>query len=132
MAREDGAEFLKRNATYDDVYVTASGLQYSIRKPSDGPHPGPASLVEVNDHGTFIDNKAFDSTYSGDPVTFRVNEVIAGWTEGLQLMPVGGVYKFYIPAALAYGAAGVPGVIPPDSVLIFEVELLRIIEEAGG
>jgi FKBP-type peptidyl-prolyl cis-trans isomerase len=126
-SREDGVAFLKRNATYDDVQVTPSGLQYSVRKMGDGPRPTPTDTVEVNYHGTFTDNKAFDSTYTGDPITFRLDQVISGWTEGLQLMPVGSVFKFYIPSGLAYGADGVPGVIPPDSVLIFEVELLRIL-----
>jgi FKBP-type peptidyl-prolyl cis-trans isomerase len=131
-SREDGAAFLKRNATYDDVQVTSSGLQYSVRKLGDGPRPRPTDTVEVNYHGTFIDNKAFDSTYTGDPVIFRLDEVIAGWTEGLQLMPVGSVFKFYVPPELGYGAQGVPGVIPPNTVLIFEVELLRIVGGEAG
>lgn len=124
--KEEGEKYLAQNAKYDDVKVTPSGLQYSIKKQGNGPKPGPTDTVEVNYHGTFINNKAFDSTYSGDPVTFPLDGVIAGWTEGLQLMPVGSIYKFYIPYSLAYGEEGYPGAIPPFSTLIFEIELLAI------
>ena len=126
-AKEDGEKFLLENAKHDDVYVTASGLQYSIQKEGDGPKPGPNDTVEVHYHGTFINNKAFDSSYErGTPISFPLNGVIKGWTEGLQLMSVGSIYKFYIPYNLAYGETGHPGGIPGFSTLIFEVELLGI------
>jgi FKBP-type peptidyl-prolyl cis-trans isomerase FklB len=124
--KEEGEKYLAQNAKYDDVKVTPSGLQYTIKKQGNGPKPGPNDTVEVNYHGTFINNKAFDSTYSGDPVIFSLDSVIAGWTEGLQLMPVGSIYKFYIPYNLAYGEEGYPGTIPPYATLIFEIELLAI------
>lgn len=124
--KAEGERYLSDNAKHDEVQVTASGLQYSVSKQGDGPNPGPSDTVEVNYHGTFINNKVFDSTYNGDPITFALNAVITGWQEGLQLMTVGSIYKFYIPWQLAYGEDGYPGVIPPHSTLIFEVELLGI------
>lgn len=124
--KEEGENYLAQNAKYDDVKVTPSGLQYSIKKQGSGPKPSLKDTVEVNYHGTFINNKAFDSTYSGDPAIFPLDGVIAGWTEGLQLMPVGSIYKFYIPYNLAYGEEGYPGAIPPYATLIFEIELLTI------
>jgi FKBP-type peptidyl-prolyl cis-trans isomerase FklB len=126
-AREEGEQFLAENAKYDDVQVTASGLQYTAKQEGDGPRPGPADTVEVHYHGTFINNKAFDSSYErGEPISFALNGVIPGWTEGLQLMSVGSIYKFYLPYQLAYGENGAGGVIPPYTALIFEVELLGI------
>ncbi len=124
--KEEGEKYLAQNAKYDDVKVTPSGLQYTVKKQGNGPKPGPNDTVEVNYHGTFINNKAFDSTYSGDPAIFPLEDVIAGWTEGLQLMPVGSIYKFYVPYNLAYGEEGYPGAIPPFATLIFEIELLTI------
>lgn len=121
-----GEQYLADNAKYDDIHVTASGLQYSIRKAGSGPQPGPDSTVEVNYHGTFINGKVFDSTYSGDPAVFALDDVIEGWREGLQLMSVGAVYKFYIPHQLAYGEDGFEDVIPPYAALVFEIELLEI------
>lgn len=125
--KEAGERFLAENAKHDDVHVTPSGLQYSILREVDGPKPHATSVVEVHYHGTFIDNKTFDSSYMrAAPAIFPLDGVIEGWAEGVQLMSVGSMYKFYVPSALAYGEAGVPGVIPPDCVLIFEVELLAI------
>ena len=125
--KEDGEKFLAENAKHDDIHVTASGLQYKIVKQSDGPKPTANDTVEVHYHGTFIDNKAFDSSYSrGIPISFPLDGVIKGWTEGLQLMSVGSIYKFYIPYQLAYGEKGYPGAIPGYATLIFEVELLGI------
>lgn len=125
--KQEGQEFLENNAKHDDVHVTASGLQYIIMRDADGPKPGPNDTVEVNYHGTFINNKKFDSSYDRfEPLVFGLGDVIAGWTEGLQLMSVGSQYKFYIPYNLAYGENGYPGVIPPYATLIFEVELLAI------
>lgn len=125
--KEAGEKFLAENAKHDDVQVTASGLQYSIIRQGDGPKPKATDVVEVHYHGTFIDNKTFDSSYNrGLPIEFPLNGVIAGWTEGVQLMPVGSTYKFYIPYQLAYGEHGAGDVIPPFAALIFEVELLAI------
>ena len=124
--KAEGEQYLADNAKYDDVQVTASGLQYSVRTQGDGPRPGPDDTVEVNYHGTFINNKAFDNTYSGDPATLALTAMIDGWQEGLQLMPVGSVYKFYVPHHLAYGEDGFEDLIPPYAALIFEIELLGI------
>lgn len=126
-AKEDGEQFLAENAKQPGVVVTASGLQYQVIKEGQGPKPGPTDTVEVHYHGTFINNKTFDSSYNrGVPIQFPLNGVIKGWTEGLQLMAVGAVYKFFIPYYLAYGEKGYPGAIPPFSTLVFEVELLGI------
>lgn len=128
-AKEDGELFLAENAKQPGVIVTASGLQYQVIKEGVGPKPKPTDTVEVHYHGTFINNKTFDSSYNrGIPIQFPLNGVIKGWTEGLQLMSVGSVYKFFIPYQLAYGEKGYPGAIPPFSTLIFEVELLGISE----
>jgi len=125
--KEDGLEFLERNKTYDDIQVTASGLQYSIKTEGAGAKPSATDTVTVHYTGKLITNKVFDTSYGrGEPISFALNGVIKGWTEGLQLMSVGSIYTFYIPSELAYGEHGVPGVIPGDAVLIFEVELLEI------
>src|SRR5690606_15019417 len=105
--KEAGEQFLAENAKNPDVHVTASGLQYTVLREGDGPKPKASNTVEVHYHGTFIDNKTFDSSYSrGVPIEFPLNQVIAGWTEGVQLMSVGSSYKFYIPYHLAYGERG--------------------------
>lgn len=126
-AKLAGEQFLQENAKHPNIVVTASGLQYSIIKEADGQKPSARDTVEVMYHGTFINNKVFDSTYTrGQSISFPLNGVIAGWTEGLQLMSVGSIYKFYIPYHLAYGERGYPGAIPGYSTLIFEVELIAI------
>ncbi|MEO0563553.1 MAG: FKBP-type peptidyl-prolyl cis-trans isomerase [Chloroflexota bacterium] len=126
--KAEGAAFLAENAKRDEIHVTESGLQYEVKQEAEGPKPTAADTVEVHYHGTFLNNKTFDSTYNrGQPIQFPLNGVIAGWTEGLQLMSVGSVYKFYIPYDLAYGEQGHPAGIPGFSTLIFEVELLDIV-----
>lgn len=126
--KAEGAKFLKENANNKSVYTTKSGLQYRIVKKGDGKKPTAKSVVKVHYTGTLIDGKKFDSSYDrGTPTEFPVNQVIPGWTEGLQLMPVGSKYIFYIPSELAYGDR-ITGDIPPGSTLIFEVELLEIVK----
>ena len=123
-----GEEFLAENKKKDGVKVTPSGLQYKVIKQGKGPKPKLTDKVKVNYRGTLIDGTEFDSSYKrGKPAEFPLNGVIKGWTEGLQLMPVGSKYEFYIPAELAYGAHG-PQTIGPNQTLIFEVELLDIVK----
>lgn len=125
--KQEGAEFLADNALRDDVNVTDSGLQYMVITQGNGPKPTGNDTVEVHYRGAFLDNKTFDSSYDrGVPTSFGLKQVIPGWTEGLQLMPVGSTYKFWIPYNLAYGENGYPGAIPPYATLVFEVELLDI------
>jgi FKBP-type peptidyl-prolyl cis-trans isomerase len=125
--KAEGETFLAQNIKHDDVQATESGLQYTVKQQGDGPKPGPTDIVEVHYHGTFLNNKTFDSSYErGQPIEFPLNGVIPGWTEGLQLMSVGSIYKFYIPYDLAYGEKGHPAGIPGYATLIFEVELLGI------
>lgn len=123
-----GEKFLEENKTKDGVKVTESGLQYVILKEGTGEKPTATSKVKVHYHGTLIDGTVFDSSVDrGTPAEFGVGQVIKGWTEGLQLMPVGSKYKFFIPQELAYGAfPRQGGPIKPFSALIFEVELLSI------
>jgi len=122
-----GAAFLEKNKTKAGVKTTASGLQYEVVKPGlGGAKPTATSTVEVAYHGTLIDGTVFDSSIErGSTATFALNEVIPGWTEGLQLMSVGDKYKFYVPANLGYGPRA-RGKIPANAVLIFEVELKQI------
>lgn len=103
--------------------TTASGLQYKVITEGTGPIPSASSRVTVNYRGCLLNNTEFDSSYDASPITFSVGGVIAGWTEGLQLMPTGSHYLFYIPSELGYGAGG-NGSIPPNAPLVFEVELL--------
>jgi FKBP-type peptidyl-prolyl cis-trans isomerase FklB len=121
-----GEAFLAANARKDGVKTTASGLQYKVIKSGTGATPKLTDTVKVHYHGTLIDGTVFDSSVQrGEPITFSVQGVIPGWTEALQLMKVGDKWQLFIPAKLAYGERG-PGPIGPNSVLIFEVELLGI------
>ena len=122
-----GKAFLEANGKKEGVTTTASGLQYKVIKAGTGAKPKATDTVNVHYKGTFLDGKTFDSSYDrGQPISFPLNGVIAGWTEGVQLMPVGSTYEFYIPSNLAYGERGAGGAIPPNSTLIFVVELLAI------
>jgi len=126
--RRAGLEFLAAHKTGNGVFTTGSGLQYSVLRNSNGPRPRHNSRVRVHYHGTLLDGTVFDSSIErGQPAEFALNQVIAGWTEGLTLMPVGARYRFWIPSDLAYGANGSPPVIGPNSVLIFDVELIDIL-----
>ncbi len=110
-----------------DVKTTPSGLKYEVITEGTGKKPKATDTVVVHYRGTFLDGKEFDSSYKRmEPISFPLNGVIAGWTEGLQLMPIGSKYKFTIPPELAYGKRGAAGVIPPNATLIFEVELIDI------
>lgn len=127
--RQDGADFLQKNMTRPEVKVTGSGLQYEVTRRGDGPRPRDTDRVQIHYRGYFLNEQEFDSSYKrGEPVTVALNEVIPGWREGVQLMPVGSVFRFYIPGGLAYGEAGAPPVIGPDETLIFDVELLDIVQ----
>jgi len=122
-----GQAFLQGNAKKPGIKVLASGLQYQVIKPAQGPTPKATDTVRVNYEGTLLDGKVFDSSLrSGQPASFQVNAVIPGWTEALQLMHVGEKWRIFIPSELAYGANGAGNVIAPHSVLIFDVELLGI------
>jgi FKBP-type peptidyl-prolyl cis-trans isomerase len=125
-AMQKGIDFLVENGKKAGVITTSSGLQYEVIKEGTGAKPAASDMVKVHYEGKLIDGATFDN--SGDtPIEFPLNQVISGWTEGLQLMSVGSKYKFYIPSELGYGADGA-GPIPPNSVLIFEVELLDILK----
>lgn len=128
VASEEGLAFLAENAKRQDVFTTDSGLQYEIITEGKGEKPTLESTVRTHYHGTFIDGKVFDSSVTrGQPAEFPVSGVIAGWTEALQLMPVGSKWKLYVPHELAYGERGAGASIPPYSTLAFEVELLDIL-----
>ncbi len=125
--RSAGERFLAENGQRIGVITTASGLQYEVIKAGDGPKPVATDKVTVHYHGTLIDGKVFDSSVErGMPITFGVQEVIKGWTEALQLMPVGSKWRVYIPSGLAYGEQGAGGDIGPNEALIFDIELLNI------
>lgn len=125
-AKAAGLKFLEENKKNKDVIVTESGLQYKVITMGTGEKPKAESRVTVKYTGTLIDGTVFDSTdkNGGEPISFGLNQVIRGWTEGLQLMPVGSKFIFYIPSDLAYGDNGAGGVIPGGATLIFEIELL--------
>ena len=121
-----GDEFLSENAKKEGVVTTESGLQYKIISAGDGPKPQATDSVQVHYRGTLVDGTEFDSSYShGGPVTFTLNQVIPGWTEGLQMINQGSKAELYVPSELAYGSTGNPS-IQPNSTLIFEIELLDI------
>lgn len=127
---KEGEAFLAENGKKEGVITLPSGLQYQIIKAGNGPKPAAEDEIKCHYHGTTIDGKVFDSSVDrGEPVSFPVNRVIPGWTEALQLMPVGSKWKLFIPAALAYGERGAGGYIKPNSALIFEVELLEIVKK---
>ena len=126
-AKAEGEAFLAENAKREGVKTTESGLQYEILEPSLGQKPKATDTVRVHYEGTLIDGTVFDSSYKrGESITFPLNGVIKGWTEGLQLMSIGSKYKFFIPYQLAYGEHGAGASIPPYAALIFTVELLGI------
>lgn len=125
--QKDGDAFLAANTKKEGIKTTASGLQYKVLKSGTGESPKATDMVKVHYHGTLIDGTVFDSSVErGEPVEFMLNEVIPGWTEGVQLMKVGDKFQFVIPSKLAYGPEGRGGKIGPNSALIFEVELLGV------
>ncbi len=127
-AAGEGEAFLAENAKKAGIVVTESGLQYEVLVQGDGAKPSRSDKVRTHYHGTLIDGTVFDSSYNrGQPAEFPVGGVIAGWTEALQLMPVGSKYRLYIPHNLAYGERGAGGAIKPYSALVFDVELLAIV-----
>lgn len=121
--------FLASNKNKPGVQTTASGLQYQVIRQGNGPKPAATDTVRVHYAGTLLDGTKFDSSYDrGQPAQFALNQVIPGWTEGVQLMSVGAKYKFWIPGNLAYGDRGTPGPIGPNQTLVFEVELLEVVK----
>ena len=128
-AAQAGVRFLEGNGQRPEVTVTASGLQYEVLEEGEAGanSPSASDTVTVHYHGTLIDGTVFDSSVErNQPATFGLNQVISGWTEGVQLMKVGDKYRFYIPPELAYGETGAGGIIGPNATLIFDVELLEI------
>ena len=126
--REEGEAFLKMKAAEEGVTVLPSGLQYKVISEGTGRKPKATDTVKCHYEGTFPNGSVFDSSYKrNEPATFPLNQVIKGWTEGLQLMSEGSKYEFYIPYNLAYGEAGAPGAIPPYSALKFVVELISVL-----
>lgn len=122
-----GAAYLAQNASREGVVTTESGLQYEVLENGTGPRPASTDRVTVHYRGQLVDGTEFDSSYGGQPRTFAVSELIPGWTEALQLMNVGGKYRVVIPSDLAYGEQGSGPVIGPNATLVFEVELLAIV-----
>jgi FKBP-type peptidyl-prolyl cis-trans isomerase FklB len=130
MNLQKSNEFLAANQAKEGVVTLPSGLQYKIITPGTGEMPKSTDQVRVHYHGTFIDGKVFDSSIDrNEPIVFGVDQVIPGWTEGLQLMQTGARWMLYIPPALAYGEQGAGGVIGPNQALVFEVELIEIVKE---
>ncbi|GAA5072765.1 FKBP-type peptidyl-prolyl cis-trans isomerase N-terminal domain-containing protein [Lysobacter panacisoli] len=127
--KEEGDKFLAKNKTEKGVFTTGSGLQYMVLRQGSGARPKATDRVRVNYHGTLLDGTVFDSSYDrGQPAEFALNQVIAGWTEGVSMMPVGSKFRFWIPGDLAYGPKGTPGgPIGPNATLVFDVELMGIL-----
>lgn len=124
----EGEEFLEQNRSQVGVRETTSGLQYIIVRNAQGEKPSETDVVVVHYEGRLLDGTVFDSSYArGEPIEFPLNQVIPGWTEGVQLMPVGSKFRFFVPHYLAYGERGAGHVIPPFATLIFDVELLDIV-----
>ena len=127
-ARSEGEAFLNRNKLRPEVTTTASGLQFEVVKEGTGRQPKASDTVRCHYEGTLIDGTVFDSSYRrGMPAEFGLRQVIAGWTEGVQLMKEGSIFKFYIPYNLAYGERGAGADIPPYAALIFKVELIKVL-----
>jgi FKBP-type peptidyl-prolyl cis-trans isomerase FklB len=127
-AVEEGETYLVENAKREDIVTTESGLQYEVITAGTGEKPSAASTVRVHYHGTLTNGEVFDSSYDrGEPAEFPVGGVIKGWTEALQIMPVGSKWRLHVPHDLAYGEQGAGGAIGPFSTLVFDVELLDII-----
>ena len=127
-ALEEGKKFLAENAKKEGVKTTASGLQYEVLNEGEGKHPSATDKVRCHYEGRLLDGTVFDSSYRrGEPADFGLNQVIPGWTEGVQLMQEGSKYRFYIPYLLAYGEGGAGELIPPFSTLVFDVELLKVL-----
>jgi len=128
--KQAGIDFLEKNGKKPGVTTTESGLQYEVISPGYGPQPSVQDMVKVHYKGSLIDGTEFDSSYSrGEPIEFPLYGVIQGWTEGLQLMNTGSKFRLFIPSDLGYGPEGHGPQIPPNSTLIFEVELLDIVHE---
>jgi FKBP-type peptidyl-prolyl cis-trans isomerase len=128
--KKAATQFLEKNKEADGVKVTASGLQYKVIKEGEGKKPLATDTVKVHYKGTLVDGTEFDSSYKrNEPATFKANQVIPGWTEALQLMTPGSKYILYLPPELAYGDRGAPPAIEPGSLLIFEVELVDIVQD---
>ena len=126
-AKAAGEAFLAENAKKDGVVTLPSGLQYQVLKEGNGKKPSATDLVVCHYEGTLIDGTVFDSSYKrNEPATFGLNQVIAGWTEGVQLMSEGAKYRFFIPYNLAYGERGAGAQIPPFAALVFDVELIQV------
>ena len=125
-ALEEEKAFMEKNAKVEGVITTASGLQYQVLTPGKGgERPGPRDVVRVHYEGKLLSGKVFDSSIArGEPIEFPVDQVIAGWTEALQLMEIGSKFRLFIPSKLGYGSHGAGSVIPPNATLIFEVELI--------
>lgn len=125
---ETGASFLAENAKRAEVTVTNSGLQYEVLRAGNGRSPSKADQVTVHYHGTLVDGRVFDSSYNRNKTaTFPLNRVIAGWTEGVQLMKEGSKWRFYIPSKLGYGKRGTGKMIRANETLIFDVELIKVL-----
>ena len=127
LAKEAGEKYLAENAKKDGVITLPSGLQYQVLKEGNGKKPSAKDQVKCHYEGFLIDGTVFDSSVQrGEPAVFGLQQVIAGWTEGLQLMQEGAKYRFFIPYRLAYGESGAAGAIPPFAALIFDVELIQV------